>query len=205
MQYLADTSDGAWAEFLRHEEIRDPADLVGVARRLWTVELPSDVSNAVPVRVEPTVSRGDLDSYPTCQAAARALRSSGAAVLRAPSAALVPGGARGQVTAGGLHEAEDRDGLVWVLIGTRPALRAWATADVAFPTARVLALVAHFGQPAVLGDELGQERRSGEDRRSGPDRRHASVVDLRPGAPTQRARSRKERRSGLDRRRGPQA
>ena len=28
-QYLADTPDGAWAEFLRHEHITDPADLAG--------------------------------------------------------------------------------------------------------------------------------------------------------------------------------
>ena len=33
---------GAWAEFLRHEEITDPADLAGVRRSLWVVELPDD-------------------------------------------------------------------------------------------------------------------------------------------------------------------
>lgn len=36
---LADTPDGAWAEFLRHEEIRDPADLPTVRRALWAVEI----------------------------------------------------------------------------------------------------------------------------------------------------------------------
>jgi hypothetical protein len=34
VQYLADTPDGAWAEFLRHEEITEVADLAGVRRRL---------------------------------------------------------------------------------------------------------------------------------------------------------------------------
>ena len=32
VHYLADTPDGAWAEFLRHEEIRDPEDLAGIRR-----------------------------------------------------------------------------------------------------------------------------------------------------------------------------
>src|SRR5690606_7733130 len=40
--YFADTPDGAWAEFLRHEEITDPADLEGVRRRLWAVEIGDD-------------------------------------------------------------------------------------------------------------------------------------------------------------------
>ena len=37
--YFADTPDGAWAEFLRHEEISDPADLLTVRRALWAVEV----------------------------------------------------------------------------------------------------------------------------------------------------------------------
>jgi len=41
-QYLADTPDGAWAEFLRHEEIIDPADVSGVRRHLWAIELPGN-------------------------------------------------------------------------------------------------------------------------------------------------------------------
>ena len=39
VQYLADTPDGAWAEFLRHEEITDEADLAGVSRALWAVSV----------------------------------------------------------------------------------------------------------------------------------------------------------------------
>lgn len=40
--YFADTPTGAWAEFLRHEQITDDADLAGVRRSLWVVELPDD-------------------------------------------------------------------------------------------------------------------------------------------------------------------
>ena len=36
--YLCDTPDGAWAEFLRHEEIRNPEDLPTVRRALWAVD-----------------------------------------------------------------------------------------------------------------------------------------------------------------------
>ena len=39
VHYFADTPDGAWAEFLRHEGITDPDDLDTVRRALWAVEL----------------------------------------------------------------------------------------------------------------------------------------------------------------------
>ncbi|MDX6257843.1 MAG: hypothetical protein QOJ11_4177 [Frankiales bacterium] len=111
VQYLADTPDGAWAEFLRHEEIRDPGDLAGIRRRLWAVEFDR-------------------------------------AAETEPSAALVPGGARGQLTGSLLRDAPDRDGLVWVLNGARPHARGWAAVDVGAPTARLLALVAHLDRRA---------------------------------------------------------
>ena len=37
--YFTDTPDGAWAEFLRHEEIFDPEDLLTVRRAPWAVGL----------------------------------------------------------------------------------------------------------------------------------------------------------------------
>ena len=37
--YFADSPDGAWAEFLRHEEITDPADLATIRRALWVADL----------------------------------------------------------------------------------------------------------------------------------------------------------------------
>ena len=139
-QYLADTPDGAWAEFLRHEEITDPADLAGIARNLWALEVPDD-EPAAPPRLPADVLRGGLTSYPTCQAHARKLRDTGATALRAPSAALVDGGARGQYVRAGLVEADDRDGHVLVLYGARPDLRGWTCASDARPAQRLLGLV----------------------------------------------------------------
>ena len=49
--YFADTPSGAWAEFLRHEEIREAADLAGVRRALWTVELPAPPAEAASLPV----------------------------------------------------------------------------------------------------------------------------------------------------------
>src|SRR4029077_5368538 len=37
--YFADTPDGAWAGFLRHEEIPEPEDLLTIRRRMWSVEI----------------------------------------------------------------------------------------------------------------------------------------------------------------------
>ena len=49
---LADTPDGAWAEFLRHEEIRDPEDLATIRRTIWAVEIGDEpaTSPALPKR-----------------------------------------------------------------------------------------------------------------------------------------------------------
>src|SRR5207237_7071664 len=37
--YFSDTPDGAWAEFLRHEEITDAADLSTIRRQIWAVDI----------------------------------------------------------------------------------------------------------------------------------------------------------------------
>jgi hypothetical protein len=141
VQYLASTPDGAWAEFLRREEITDPADLAGIERALWAVEV--DVA-AEAVR-EPTLSRrvltGGLASYPRCREEARRVRSEGATALQAPSAALVSGGARGQRVEGVLVEANDEDGRVLVLFGRRPKARGWACCLPGRPDVRLLPLV----------------------------------------------------------------
>ncbi len=93
VHYFAETPDGAWAEFLRHEEISDPADLEGVSRSIWAIQVP-DPPRVRP-RLEWTVLTGDATSYEECQAEARRIRGRGATGLRAPSAALLPGGASG--------------------------------------------------------------------------------------------------------------
>ena len=59
--YLADTPEGAWAEFLRHEEITDPADLAGVRRAMWAIEIP-DLPKARPKLPKGTL-RGGTGTY----------------------------------------------------------------------------------------------------------------------------------------------
>lgn len=153
-QYFADSPDGAWAEFLRHEEITDPIDLAGIERSLWAVEVGDAVLEqahpvAAPTKTASPVDTddhcGDEGTYAACQAYGRSARSAGATELIAPSAALLPGAARGQYTDGLLREAADRDGQVWVLYGNRPNLRAWRAVERGSPPRRVLDLIRHFG------------------------------------------------------------
>jgi hypothetical protein len=84
--YFADTPDGAWADFLRHEEIRDPADLATIRRAIWAV----DIGDAPAARPDLPVQtmQGDRSTWPACQAAARELRAAGQRRLEAPLAAL---------------------------------------------------------------------------------------------------------------------
>ena len=145
MQYLADTPDGAWAEFLRHEEITDPDDLAGVDRNLWAVAVDEGGERIAEPALELDVLTGDENSYPGCQAAAGAYRQDGATALLAPSAALVSGAARGQsVGDGALVESPARDGRVLVLFGPRSFLSGWLCADGGRPSPRLLPLVRHF-------------------------------------------------------------
>ena len=140
--YFADTPVGAWAEFLRHEEITDEADLAGVRRSLWVVELPDD-GYAAP-RLSARVMTGGPVSYAACQAEARRLRRAGARRLEAPAAALKPGAARGWVASPDVMPAgTSRDGRVWVLFGPCDAL-GWPAVVAGSPPAAVLPLVRHF-------------------------------------------------------------
>lgn len=207
VQYLADTPDGAWAEFLRHEEITDPDDLMGVRRRMWAVQFDAAAERVLRVDLPSYVTRGDVTSYIPCQESARRLRAKGATCLMAPSAALQGGGARGQVSDRGLREADDRDGRVWVLLGGRPAVRGWAAVDAGGPAERLLALVRHFGSrhsssvspsPTALGRS---EQRTGVDRRHTERRTTIDLTRHEAGHPDRRTRSSFDRRAGDDRRR----
>ncbi|MEP6650091.1 MAG: RES domain-containing protein [Lapillicoccus sp.] len=131
VQYLADTPDGAWAEFIRHEEITDEEDLAGVSRALWAVSVvePSGVTPDLP---EETMT-GGLDSYPDCQAEAHRLRGAGVQELEVPSAALRPGTAGGHVVDRGLQQAAAADGRVFVLFGRRPDVVGWLAVDEGRP------------------------------------------------------------------------
>ena len=139
--YFCDTPEGAWAEFLRHEEITEAADLAGVRRSLWAVALPSE-GYAQPDRLGAAALLGDTGSHAASQAEARRLRAAGATRLEAPSAALLPGAAAGWRVRGAELErsATKRDGRVWVIYGTA-ALTGWIATDAGAPPASVLPLV----------------------------------------------------------------
>lgn len=143
MQYLADTPNGAWAEFLRHEEITDPADLAGVRRAMWAVDIGSDPTGVPALSIG--LLTGDVDTYPDCQAEAKALRAEGHAGLVAPSAALLPGGARGYRVENGLVEGNPADGVTLALFGPRPDLIGWLVAAEARPAVALLDRVRPLG------------------------------------------------------------
>ena len=142
VQYLADTPIGAWAEFLRHEEITDEATLATVSRAIWAVEVPA-VPRTRP-NLEPPVLLGGRSSHAACQAEARRLRRRRVRGLRAPSAALLSGAAAGWRVDGGLRRAAPRDGVVLVLFGRRPKLVGWRAAAHARPDRELLGRVRHF-------------------------------------------------------------
>lgn len=143
--YFTDTADGAWAEFLRHEEITDPEDVATVRRALWAVEIgdpPLPQSELAPETLT-----GGRDSWPDCQSEANRLRSGGAPGLTAPSAALHSGGAHGWRVDRGLQPGSARNGIVFVFFGRRPDLVGWLTTAAGYPGEELLARVRHFDEP----------------------------------------------------------
>lgn len=143
VQYLADTPDGAWAEFLRHEEIVDKDDLSGVARALWAVEV--DEPGLDQPRLPDAVMTGGLDTYPTCQREAARLRGQGSRGIAAPSAALQPGGAHGfQVAGGRVRPGPARSGITCAVFGPRPDAVGWAVVERGHPPGYVLGTVRHL-------------------------------------------------------------
>jgi RES domain-containing protein len=145
VQYMADSPDGAWAELLRHEEIREVDDLGGIARALWAVELP-EVPDARPNLDDATV-RGDQDSYAACQVEAERIREVGNDGLVAPSAALRGGEVRPWRAVGEANvSAGPRSASVVVLFGPRPDLEGWLMADGGAPPSHVLTHVRYFGE-----------------------------------------------------------
>jgi RES domain len=143
VQYFADTPDGAWAEFLRHEGITDESELANVRRALWAVEVPDDLPAQAP-RLSQSILSGGLGTYEACQKEGRRLRQRGAVAVRAPSAALLEGGARGWKVEGGLQPADKRDGTVLAVFGARPDFIGWMAAFAARPRSDLLARVRHL-------------------------------------------------------------
>jgi hypothetical protein len=143
VQYLADTPDGAWAEFPRHEGTTRESELVNVRRALWAVEIPDGFTAGEP-RLPHAVLTGGLETYEACRTEAGRLRDRGARAVRAPSAALLPDGARGWIVDGGLHPAAPRDGTVFVVFGARPDFAGWMAAFAARPRPGLLTRVRHL-------------------------------------------------------------
>ena len=139
--YFCDTPDGAWAEFLRHEEIRDPQDLLTIRRALWAVDIGEPPSD------EPGLPRqtllGGRETWPACQQAAQEHREHRNGIA-APSAALNPGAASGWRVDGGLRPGPGRDGKVFVLFGRRPDIIGWAATIDGRPDRGLLPKVRHF-------------------------------------------------------------
>ena len=144
VQYLADTPDGAWAEFLRHEEITLEEELRNVRRALWVIQVPDSIRPAE-LQIKPKIATGGLETYLACQAEARRLRSEGAKELRAPSAALLQGGAGGWMVKEGLKPGPSRNGFVFALFGPRPDLVGWAATVAGRPSRDLLKWVRYFG------------------------------------------------------------
>ncbi len=142
VHYLADTPTGAWAEFLRHEEITDVEDLLTIRRAIWAVEF--DAADCDRVDLPDSVLTGGKSSYPRCRAEAARMEAAGSHGLRARSAALLRGGANGQIVDAGLRDAGPRDGVVHALFGRRPHLEGWRVAHDARPHSEVLDRVRHF-------------------------------------------------------------
>lgn len=141
-QYFADTADGAWAEFIRHAEITDPDELELVQRALWCVEIP-DHKPAVAFGLSHAVATGDKTSYAACRDYARSLRNVGEKRLHAPSAALVPGGAKGWKVDNGLKPGAPKEGIVVVIFDYLPNVIGWKVC-VGSPPVEVLSITKHF-------------------------------------------------------------
>lgn len=125
-QYLADSPEGAWAEVLRHADIRETEDVGDVERSVWAIALPADLKLGTP-NLSMAVMTGGLSSYPACQNEAARLRGESFDGLVAPSAALQPGGAFGYTSGTTLlmDEASRHDGQVIALFGHWPSLTGW--------------------------------------------------------------------------------
>lgn len=136
VHYFSETADGAWAEFLRHEEIVDPADLAGVVRSLWSIQLPHPPRSQP--RLDSATLTGGISSYPTCRREARRIRSMGGLGLIAPSAAIDSPSQSGFRAQGGLQPGPSRAERVFVLFGPRPDLIGWAACHQGRPRADLL-------------------------------------------------------------------
>ena len=91
VHYLANTPTVAWAEWIRHQEIEDPADLEGVAAALWAVLIPDHWTDPdlQPVNLSMELVLGTTPEAADVRLAlVNQLKVQGAQGLLSPSAAL---------------------------------------------------------------------------------------------------------------------
>lgn len=91
VHYLASTPTVAWAEWIRHQDIEDPADLEGVAAALWAVLIPDHWTDPdlQPVNLSIDLVLGTTPAAKDARLAlVDQLKAQGAQGLLAPSAAL---------------------------------------------------------------------------------------------------------------------
>ncbi len=138
--YTSTSPDTAWAEFLRHAGITDPADLEGVERSMWVLEVADDEAAAEP-DLEPGVLTGGPSAYAACQAEARRLRAAGATRIAAPSAAIEPGAPLGWLSDPDLRPGPAGRQATVALVGPRPGQRGHLAAHAGRPHPSLLALV----------------------------------------------------------------
>ena len=116
--YFSDTPDGAWAEFLRHEEIVDPADLSTVRRALWAVDIGDE-----PL-VSPDLPQDSLTGGPSSWSACQRWASSCGTGVWMRFQRPRPRSNTAVRTAGRWMEVSSpgpaRDGQVFALFGPRP-------------------------------------------------------------------------------------
>ena len=143
-QYLSTTPDASWAEFCRHQEIREPMDLAGVERAMWVVEFDDDRETFGEPKLPSPITVGDLSSYPACQEAARRIRATGSTALVTQSAAVIRESDSGWRVDGGLRRGSPRPELTLVLFGQRPNAVAWHSCAPGRPDASLLERVRYF-------------------------------------------------------------
>ncbi|MDR3612242.1 MAG: hypothetical protein P4L53_01665 [Candidatus Obscuribacterales bacterium] len=140
-QYFADTPDGAWAEFVRHAEITDKEELLDVRRSLWAVEIADDIPT--PSKLPLTTATGGRATYAACQHYARSLRNQGQTRIHERSAALIPGGARGQRVNNGVKPGPSREGTIIVIFDYLPSNTGWCI-STASPPMHVFSSTKHY-------------------------------------------------------------
>ncbi len=122
--YFADTPDWVWAEFLRHEDIDDPLDVLTIRRAIWAVEI-GEPPSLYPNLPRAFLTGDDAEHLNLCRRFAQKARNT-AEGLGAPSAALKSGGTHDWRVDGGIKSGSLRDGLIIVLFCPQPDLVGWA-------------------------------------------------------------------------------